>query len=132
MASALTSVQLTELKTRLRQRFDSLREAIRGELLAADRERFQELAGRVHDPGDESMADLLVDVGLATIDRHIDELRRTEAALLAMRRGTYARCVDCGSAIDYARLSVEPAAVRCHDCQARHEQSFVQPSRATL
>lgn len=132
MASRLSTEQLAELKARLQQQFDSLREEVRRELISTDAERFLDLAGRVHDPGDESVADLLVDLGLATIDRHIDAIRETEAALLRLRKGTYGACVDCGGPIDFERLATEPSASRCVDCQRVHERAFVQPGRATL
>ncbi len=132
MASELSAEQLTELKDRLRRQFDELREEVRRELLNADAERFLDLAGRVHDPGDESVADLLVDLGLAVIDRHIDAIRATEAAILRVRRGTYGTCVDCGGAIGYERLATEPSASRCVDCQRLREHGFVQPGHATL
>jgi RNA polymerase-binding protein DksA len=132
MSGGLSAEQLNVLKARLQRQFDEQREEVRRELLSADAERFVDLAGRVHDPGDESVADLLVDLGLAVIDRHIDLIRETEAALLRVRRGTYGACVDCGGRIDYERLAAEPSASRCVDCQRLHERAFVHPRQATL
>ena len=71
MASDLSGERLATLKQRLGQRYEELRAEVRRELLEADSEGFLDLAGRVHDPGDESVADLLVDVGLAVVDRHV-------------------------------------------------------------
>ena len=105
---------------------------MRRELLEADSEGFLDLAGRVHDPGDESVADLLVDVGLAVVDRHVEAIRETEAALLRLRTGTYGTCVDCGTRIGYERLLTEPTAARCVTCQEVHERAFAQPGRSTL
>ncbi len=132
MASDLSGERLASLKQRLEQRYEKLRAEVRRELLAADSEGFLDLAGRVHDPGDESVADLLVDVGLAVVDLHIDAIRETEAALLRLRTGTYGTCVDCGTRIGDERLLTEPTATRCVTCQEIHERAFVQPGRATL
>ena len=132
MTPRLSTEQMSALKGQLQEQFDGLREAVRLELLSSDNERYLELAGRVHDPGDESVADLLVDVGLALIHRHVEAIRETEAALLRMVRGTYGVCASCGTDIGYERLASEPAATRCYDCQQVHERAFVQPGRAKL
>ena len=55
--AGLTQKQIAELQRRLRQRHAELRTEIRGELLAADDMRYADLAGRVHDSGEESVAD---------------------------------------------------------------------------
>jgi RNA polymerase-binding transcription factor DksA len=132
MASGLSTEQLASLRERLQRQFADLRERVRQELIGADAERFLDLAGRVHDPGDESVADLLVDLGLAAIDRHIGAIRETEAGILRLRRGTYGSCVDCSNPVGYERLLTEPAASRCVDCQRLHERAFVHPGQATL
>ena len=33
------------------------------------------------------------------------------------------RCTDCGDLIPTARLTAEPTATRCIDCQTRHERT---------
>ena len=132
MASDLSGERLATLKQRLDQSYEELRTEVRRELLEADSEGFLDLAGRVHDPGDESVADLLVDVGLAVVDRHVEAIRETEAALLRLRTGTYGTCVDCGTRIGYERLLTEPTAARCVTCQEVHERAFAQPGRSTL
>ena len=57
----LSEGQISQLKGRLRHRFDVLREEVRRELVQSDHERYADLAGDVPDPGDQSMADLLAD-----------------------------------------------------------------------
>lgn len=130
--SRLSSTQVSTLRARLKERLTTLVEAIRRELIDADAERYADLAGRVHDPGDESVADLLVDVKLAEIDRHVAGVREVEAGLLRLARGTYGVCIDCGSEIGYERLETEPTALRCRECQQRFEHRYAQPGRATL
>lgn len=132
MASELSEHQLSTLKQQLKGEFQRLRSQIREELLASDNEQYIELAGQVHDPVDESVADLLVDVNLAVIDRHIHAVEDVEAALLRLGRGEYGICVDCGDYIPYERLNVNPVAKRCQTCQTRHEQTHVQSGRHTL
>ncbi|WP_435099586.1 TraR/DksA family transcriptional regulator [Arhodomonas sp. AD133] len=121
MAQRLTGTQIDALRQQLRARFDQLRDEIHAELVQSDQEHYQDLAGQVHDPGDESVADLLVDIGLADIDRHIAEIRDIEAALARMHMGTYGACSDCGDAIALARLQAHPTAKRCRRCQIAYE-----------
>ena len=49
------------------------------------------------------------------------ELQALEAALARVDDPDYGRCVDCGKAIPFGRLQVEPQALRCVDCQAAVE-----------
>lgn len=123
---------VSRMHQRLEERFRELRELIRQELLASDMEQYVDLAGRVHDSGDESVADLLADVNLAVIDRHVQEVRDVDAALLRIAAGTYGRCIECEEDIDAARLEAYPTAKRCHRCQSRHEQTHAQPGRPKL
>jgi DnaK suppressor protein len=67
--------QIHDLKKTLDDRFFELREEIRRELLESDNQHYIDIAGRVHDLGEASVADLLVDLQLASIDRHIQEIR---------------------------------------------------------
>jgi len=132
MPSILTQAQLAELKGSLKARFDALREEVRQELLQSDDEQYGALAGSVWDPADASVADLLGDVNLAVIDRHIDEIRRTEAAMLRIAKGVYGICVDCDEPIAPERLTAYPAGPRCYRCQIQHEASYSQPHHASL
>lgn len=130
MASHLSDKQLAKLQKQLRDRFGTLKQAVRQELLASKDERYLELAGRVHDSGDESVADLLADLNLAVIDQHVREIQDIERALLRIADGSYGLCIDCESEIGYGRLHAHPTAKRCRDCQVRHEKSSV-PLRRT-
>lgn len=123
MESELNEEQLEQLRTQLREQRDALREEIRAELLASDNQHFQDLAGRVHDAGEASVADLLSDLNLAMIDQHIERLRETEQALERAAQGTYGVCVECGRAIGYERLKAYPTASRCLEHQAQYEKT---------
>jgi len=128
----LSSRELNHFKRRLSARFDELREIIRAELLRSDNEHFLDLAGRVHDLEEESVADLLVDINLAIIDQHVQEIREVERALLRLSAGTYGRCVDCGNEIESARLEASPSVSRCIVCQSRREGHFAHAGRPKL
>lgn len=111
-----------KLKERLKARYRELREQIREELLQSDEQHFIDLAGQVHDLEEESVADLLVDLDLEIIDRHIEELRDIDAALMRMAYGSYGICEDCDETISPKRLEARPTARRCTPCQARYER----------
>lgn len=122
MINNLPENELKPLKKKLVDRRVALLTEIRNELIRSDEARFADLAGRVHDAGDESVADLLVDVDTAIVHRHITELRHIEEALRRMAQGGYGYCDTCGEAIEAARLSTQPTAIRCVGCQDRYER----------
>ena len=128
----LTSKQMTHLKGQLQCRLDDLLEDIRRELRKYDNEQFAKIAGAVHDPEEESFADLLVDLNLAEIDRDVNEVREVEGAMIRMRTGTYGVCADCGEPIDYGRLQANPASERCLQCQEKYEATHAESHHESL
>lgn len=110
------------LAARLRIRHGQLRQEIMDALRESRREDYAELAGRVHDRQDEAVADLLTDVRLAGMARDLEELRDLETALGRLRVGSYGVCVECGTAVDPARLEAYPTAKRCYACQRAYER----------
>ncbi len=120
----LNKYQIRDLKKTLDDRFFDLREEVRLELLETENQTYIALAGRVHDIGEASVADLLVDLQLADIDRHIQEIRDIDAAQLRMSAGSYGVCSDCKSSIAIKRLQAYPTAKRCHRCQDNHEHTY--------
>lgn len=114
-ATVISDVKLAQ--SRLRKQAAALRQEIRAELLRTDDEHYIDLAGRVHDTAEESVADLLADLKFASIDRQITELRAVEAALQRISMGSYNVCEVCGEAIGTSRLQALPAAARCIKCQ---------------
>lgn len=132
MTHQLLPAEITTLKTALRYRLDALLEEVRQDLLTSDDDRAALLADRVRDVGDESLADLIVDLDLADTDRDLEELRDVEAALARIGLGIYGMCVDCGGPIPVERLTAFPTAKRCQPCQRMHEKTFAQKSKATL
>ncbi len=127
--TALSEAQRSTLTEQLEEQRKQLRADIREELLSTDN---NQLAGQVHDAGEESVADLLVDMNVATISRHINELREVEAALKQISVGTYGSCEDCGDDIPFERLNAQPSARRCVTHQELHDKQFVGEKKPSL
>jgi RNA polymerase-binding protein DksA len=119
--SALAPDRQQRLAAALRARRAVLMEELRAELAASGEQHLVDLAGKVHDTGDESVADLIADLDAARMDRQVAELRGIQHALGRMNEGSYGQCADCSEDIGLARLEVQPAASRCVGCQDRHE-----------
>jgi len=132
MTIKLTNIQINGFKEQLNKRLDTLRREIGEELISNDEEQYADLAGQVHDIGDEALADLLVDLELAAVDRHIQEVRDIEAALTRISEGIYGECCDCNDAIAIDRLNAYPTAARCLICQEVHDRTFVHCGQPKL
>lgn len=132
MTRNLQNNQVESLRTAMRARQVQLREEIRQALIKSDSEHYLQIADSVRDLEDESFADLIVDVGLAEIDRDLDELRAIDAALLRVADGSYGVCEVCERPIDLKRLNLTPHALRCIDCQTLFERTHFQKTGHTL
>lgn len=130
--TAWTKIELDAFRHRLLEREAELRADIRRELRKYDEEHYADLADRVNDPAERSVADLLVDVDLAEISRDVGEVRDIEHALLRIAEGRYGTCADCGAPIEPMRLDSLPSAVRCIECQQRFEARQSRPTHWTL
>ena len=128
----LRQTQLILLEDKLATRTRELREDIRRELLQSDQQRHREVAGMVHDLGDESVANLVADLDAAAIDRDVRELRELEAARERLKAGTYGVCCDCGEAIAWERLLAQPGAARCVPCLEKHERTHAHETTPRL
>jgi len=128
----LTPEQIKEFQITLEKRYRELLEEIHQALLQSDEERFQKLAGEVHDMEELSVADLLVDLNYAEIDHLLDELREVEDALRRIREGTYGICVDTGLPIELERLKAYPAAKRTAKAQEIYEKTHAGGTHPTM
>lgn len=128
----LTEDQLAQLKTSLQQRYLDLREEIRGELERSGEQRYIDLAGSVRDAGDGSVADMLLDINTAMVDRQVHEMREVEASLKRLAELNFGDCIDCGGEIGFARLMAYPTAQRCVQCQEVHEKTYAHEPNPTL
>lgn len=122
--TALTRAQDTTLAKQLDALERQLRNDIRATLLQSGDERYLELAGMVHDLGDEAVANELIEIDDALIERHVQVLREIQGARLRLADGGINRCSGCGDDIGYERLLVYPIAVRCAACQGQHERIY--------
>ena len=132
MADTGAKLDLPHFERKLRSRSDVLRAEIRDVLLRSDAERYSNIAGEVHDVDDEALADLLVDVDLAEITRHVQELRDIDAALRRIAMRSYGTCVSCEEPIGLERLEAYPTAKRCFACQTSRDHRPRAPPTPTL
>ncbi len=128
MMNGLSATEVEHLRQRLLGEQAELRREVESELARSGEGRYLELAGRVHDRGDEAVADLLEDLEIAALDRHVHRVRLIEAAIAAIDRGDYGLCRICGVQIGSGRLQADPAAERCLDCQTAVEQGRHAPT----
>src|SRR4249920_2381569 len=103
---------IIQLASLIEERRGALREEIRREVARGREESYAQVAGATHDLGDESLADLVADLGNAEVTRDLAELRELEAALRRIADGNYGTCVDCGGEVPLARLQAQPGAAR--------------------
>ena len=113
--------EYSHFEHKLRDRWCELRDETREVLTRTDNEGYAEIAGRVNDLEDQSVADLLVDASLAAVTRDVQEIRAVERALKRIALGTYGVCVSCGQPIGHERLEAHPTANRCAACQRAYE-----------
>ena len=121
-----------QLRGALATRHRELREKIRQDLLETEEQHFIDLAGQVRDLEEASVADLLVDIDLSLIDKHISEIRDIDNALLRLQTGNYGVCIDCGESVAPARLFAFPTAKRCRSCQEDYERSHAGHTTPSL
>jgi RNA polymerase-binding protein DksA len=130
--AGLTDEELAQLKARLQQRYLELREEVRGELERSGDQHYVDLAGSVADPGDDSVADMLLDLNAAIVDRQVREMREVEATLKRLAGLNFGDCIECGGEIGFARLMAYPTAQRCIRCQELHEKTYSHENSPTL
>jgi RNA polymerase-binding transcription factor DksA len=129
---ALNRRDLIGLARAIEERREALAGEIHREVARARNEPYTEVAGAVHDTGDEALADLVADIDNAEVTRDLAELRALQAARARIADGSYGVCVDCGGDIPVARLYAQLGALRCIACQAQHEKTYPGGSRPTL
>src|SRR5438552_5596883 len=123
-AMALTPNQAEKLQHLIDKRRDALLAELREDAARSREHPYAEHAGPAPDAGDESVATLIADLEQADVTRDLGEFRALEAARERIRDGGYGICIDCGSDVGFERLKAFPAALRCVQCQERHEKTF--------
>lgn len=74
------------------------------------------------DADDAPQRDADREIDLARADREIQELGIVSDALARVHDANFGVCVDCGSAIAFDRLKLEPWARRCVACETVRER----------
>jgi DnaK suppressor protein len=93
----------------------SQREALSRSLVA----RGEQLRNEI---GEDRLADLNAEPEVAALERDVIELREVEGAFARVNDADFGLCADCREEIPWTRLEANPSALRCVDCQARHER----------
>jgi DnaK suppressor protein len=75
----------------------------------------------VSDDGDIADVACRDSLQAAKFTRYLMRLRAIEEALLKIDEGTFGICEDCEENISPGRLNAMPFALRCVECQERHE-----------
>lgn len=127
----LTAAEITRFRERLRTRDQELRRAIHAALMNNEDKTYAEVAGRVLDVGEESVADALADARILEMQKEAAEQADVMAALARVTDGTYGSCVDCGEEIGPKRLEAHLTAKRCIRCQTHYETQHLQGGRNT-
>jgi RNA polymerase-binding protein DksA len=129
----LNSKQLHKLEQALDADYARLLEEVRSAFEARGEHQYAELVNRdPADPGDASVADLLANVSLAEIDRHVAEIRDVDAARDRIKDGSYGICIDCSTEIVFERMLAHPTAKRCLPCQQLRERIYAGEETPTL
>lgn len=118
---------LKQADTRLQARLAQVRQVIRDHLTACGREGLFDKMNNHEPGGDEEVASLINDIEFTTIQRELAELTALTAARKRIADGSYGTCMDCDEPIDAGRLNVQPAALRCLDCQELLERRNFVP-----
>lgn len=118
-------------RDRLRARDQELRRAIHAALVNNEDRTYSELAGRVLDSAEQSVADMLADASIHEIEKEVAEQADVVAALARLANGSYGVCIDCGEDIGVQRLDAYPTAKRCIRCQTHFESTHRVGGRDT-
>jgi RNA polymerase-binding transcription factor DksA len=113
---------MSRFRDRLRARDLELRQTIHNALVNTEDKTYAEVAGRVLDVAEQSVADMFADDKIIMIQKEVAEQSDVAAALARITNGTYGVCVDCTDEIGVARLEAYPTAKRCIRCQTHYER----------
>jgi DnaK suppressor protein len=120
----LSAEDLSHFAQVLHEREAQLRREILERRQRATNEGFTQVASEAPDVEDAALADLVVDLNNAELERDVDELREIEAALGRIEAGSYGICLQCGNPIPRERLEAFPAARYDVRHQQEHEQQL--------
>jgi RNA polymerase-binding protein DksA len=128
----LSQRELRDIVHRLDLRQQTLQASIAEERRRIDTEALSQLDADVGDQVDQAFVMTSVEMERGLIDRYTQELQQIAAVRERLASGVFGICVDCGEPIGAARLEAQPTAVRCTDCQWRHEKIIDIATGATI
>jgi RNA polymerase-binding protein DksA len=117
------TAEAREFEDLLRGRYAALWQDVQRELEKYRSQQYTDVIELAADPGDYALADLLVDLNVAEINRDVGEMRAIQRALERLKGGSYGACAACGEPIGRDRLRALPHATLCIECQKRNEQA---------
>jgi DnaK suppressor protein len=118
MTQTLTPAQRDELKTLLLKH--------QAELQQEMEQNRENLSPPTADQGGMVQRNVAREVDQALTDMDAEDLTRIDRALKAMADGSYGECGECGCAIPFERLKIEPQTEHCVTCKERWEKSSGQ------
>jgi len=128
----LSQRELREIVHRLDMRQEALLASIVEERRRIENDALPQLDADVGDQVDQAFVMTSVEMERGLIDRYNRELQQIAAVRERLASGVFGMCLDCGEPIGAARLQAQPTAVRCTDCQWRHEKIVDIATGATI
>jgi RNA polymerase-binding protein DksA len=128
----LSQRELREIVHRLDMRQEALVASIAEERRRIENDALPQLDADVGDQVDQAFVMTSVEMERGLIDRYNQELQQIAAVRERLASGVFGMCLDCGEPIGAARLQAQPTAVRCTDCQWRHEKIVDIATGATI
>lgn len=114
MSETLTATQRDELKALLL--------AARKDVQAQMQQNRENLAPPAADQDGTVQGNVGREVDQALTNIDAADLARIDHALEALEDGSYGLCAECGCAIPFERLKIEPQTQHCVACKSRWEQ----------
>ena len=123
MSRLLSPGQRALLQQLLQMRLHELerRAALRGGSAAAGADEAARPVSQ--DGGDAAREALDRELDLVRVQHERLEIAAVRGALTRVHDAGFGQCIDCGAAIAFDRLKLEPWALRCVACEAAHERA---------
>lgn len=131
MTHTLTAVQRRQLVATLEAR----RQQLKSRLIEHHQGRSRVEHARevlLQDSDDAPQRDSDREVDMVLSDLEAQELAAVALALTRAQHDDFGQCADCGAAIPFARLQLEPWALRCVSCESRREARSLHSHPATI
>jgi DnaK suppressor protein len=127
MTEAMTASQIQTLKALLQARRQNL--AAQMAQSRANLAPAENTAGSVSQDENARLANQTREVDTALTARDAQDLARIDRALEALDDGSYGLCDECGCAIPFERLKIEPMTQHCVQCKSTWERAHPKAVR---